>query len=293
MGKKKSPSLPDAPTFFKDPRIDPSLDELLSFGQGLTRGDFLNAGDETVGFLNPLVSLNPEITQQAISLALSPLEVAQDRARQNTLNQLAANNQLQSSVTADALSQLEQGFSRDVGNISSGFALADAERALANIGNLSSLGVSTLGNVNQLAQANQAQRNEFNLSNFPNQVAVAQSRAKRGGGLGGAIGTGIGALAGAFIPGVGPLVGAGIGGALGGGIDSGGGFGSVAPTLLNASQLLPSFGGSSGGSSGFTPVTPTIRRGKVLTGTDFERGLDPLVLGSFGQSALLRSGGLV
>lgn len=228
---KRGPKIPDPPSFFQDPTVRPSLDQLLQTGLGLTRGGFMDASNEDVGFLNPLVSLNPEITQQAIGVATRPLVRQQELARKNLINQLSANNQLESSVTANRLGELEEQFSRDISDVSTRFGIADVERSLENVSRLFETGIGTLGTVNQLGQSNQQQRNQFNLANFENQVAKSLSG---GSGLGRSLGAlGGGALGFAF----GGPIGAGIGSSIGGSL-FGGGSGSEIQNAITQASLL-------------------------------------------------------
>lgn len=266
--------LPAAPEFFQDPRVEPSLDRLFNVGEALSRGAFNDPNDPNVGFLNQLVTLNPDATNQAVNLAARPVIDAQRRLRQETLNQLEANNQLESSVTGNRLADLDESFSRDLSDISTRFFLADTERVLGNIGSLFGTGLNTLQTVNQLGQANQSQRNQFNLQNFENEAALAMNNQKSSS-AGSAIGTLVGGTAGFFLGGPpGAALGASLGGAGGSLFDSNSG-GNALPFAGLGAQSAGLFGvGPSAPSTGFTPAQ------------------DALLKGTFGDEFLLRSPGL-
>lgn len=277
MSKKKSPSLPDAPTFQPDPFVGKSQEGLFETGDALRKGLFLNENDPTVGFLNQLVSLNPELTQAAIGLASRPVIDAQERAFQDTINQLEANNQLTSSVTADSLGKLNKSFSRDLSDISTRFNLADLERAMGNIGGLFETGLGTLSDVGNRALSNQGQVNQFNLANYENQVAKAlydQQNSGGRGGLGGALQGAVGGGMTGFMVGgpIGALVGAGVGGAAGG-------FGpqGTGQQLATLGSLSGSFGG--GGFGGLGGPLPGS------SATNSLRGLSSLNSRSIGLSS--------
>lgn len=223
MGKSKSPDIPPPPSFQANANVNPNIDFLSDVGLGLARGGFLpgrSGGDVDLSFLNPLVELNPEVTQQAVGLASRDVIRARDTAQQNILNQLEANNQLTSSVTGNRLADLNEQFSGDIADIATTFYLADVERSLSNTASLFELGLNTTGQATNLGLSDQGQRNEFALQNYNNQVAAslaANQASGRGGLLGGGLGTllggGIGFLAGGPA---GAAIGAGLGGAAGG-----------------------------------------------------------------------------
>lgn len=221
MGKSKSPSVPSAPSFQPDPYVQKTQALLFPTAEGLVKGNFLNPNDPTVGFLNPLVTQNNEYTRRAIDLASRDTIETQDKAYRQIINELAANNQLQSSVTGNRLGDLQESFARDLSDINTKFYLADVERSLGNISDLFKTGLNTGQAVGNIALQNQQQINSFNLSNYENQLAasLASQGPSRGGLLGGVLGAVGGGLGGFALGGP---VGAGIG-AVGGGL--GGYFG--------------------------------------------------------------------
>lgn len=221
MGKKSSPSIPEPPSFQANPNVGPNIDFLSDVGQGLGRGNFLNESDPLLGFLAPLTQINPEATQAAVDLASRDVIRMRDRAQQDILNQLEANNQLTGSTTANRLGDLNEQFSSDISDIATNFYLADVERSMTNTGNLFQLGLGTTSDATNLGLSDQGQRNEFALQNFNNQVAASMAAQQSGSGgfLGGGLGTLIGGGAGFLFGGpAGAAIGAGLGGSVGSGI---------------------------------------------------------------------------
>lgn len=179
MGKSSKPEFPDPPQFQPDPFLQKTQQGLFNTGDALRQGLFLNPDDPTVGFLNDLVTLNPEATQTAVGLATRDVERVRNEAQQSILNQLEANNQLTSSTTGTALTELNREFSADISDIASQFYLADVERAFTNTANLFGLGLQTLDTVGARGLENQAQTNEFALNRFDRQVALEAERFSR------------------------------------------------------------------------------------------------------------------
>jgi hypothetical protein len=263
--------MPELPSFFADPTAARLLPFRADTGQALSRGRFLDSGDPNVGFLNPLVSLNPEATQQAVGLASRDTIRNQKRVSNDILNELEANNQIESSVTVNRLSELAEEFGRDIADINTRFHLADVERSLNNIGSLFELGTNITGSTAQLGLTNQAQVNEFNLQRFQlelAQEAIDRAGRKSRGGLTGALTGGAGgALAGlALAPFTGgsSLLLAG-GGALLGGLAGGLGPEGTGGDFLNAgasgfglsrrpSTIPQTPGGGFGGTAGRVPT---------------------------------------
>lgn len=236
MGKKSSPEIPEAPSFQPQANVNPNIRQQSSIGAALSFGGFLpDVGPSTFGrsdidavdlsFLEPLVTLNPEVTQQAFGLASRDVERVRDRAQQDVLNQLEANNQLTSSTTANRLSDLNEAFSADIADIATTLHLADVERALGNTAGLFELGLNTTGNATSAGLQEQQQRNSFALQNHSNQIAASlasQSQSSGGGLLGGGLGTVLGATGGFLLGGpAGAAIGGGLGGSVGAGIGGG------------------------------------------------------------------------
>lgn len=269
-GKDKGPDLPAAPVFEAQPNVAPNIDFLSETGLGLARGEFLRE-EGPLSFLRPLATINPEVTEQAVSLATRDVTRLRDRAQQDILNQLEANNQLTSSVAVNRLSDLNEEFSADIADIATTFYLADVERSLRNIGGLFELGLNVTGQATGLGLTEQAQRNEFALQNFENQVAaaVAAEGSSQGGGLlGGGIGTALGAGIGAFLaaPTGGLSIGAGaaIGGGLGGAVGSAAG-GTISPAR---GQVDPGLGFIGGGLSLAGAGAGLFRPTSILSDSD-------------------------
>lgn len=177
--KSSKPNFPSPPTFQADPFLKSSQQGLSDTGQALRQGRFQDPNDPTVGFLNDLVAMNPEATQAAVNLASRDVIRMRDQAQQNILNQLEANNQLTSSVTGNALSDLNEQFSSDISDIATNFYLADVERSLTNTMSLFGTGLNTLSDVGNRGLANQQQTNAFNQQTFANEVALENERFQR------------------------------------------------------------------------------------------------------------------
>lgn len=153
------------PEFYQNPNVRTNIDLLSRVGRGLLTGGMVGVGEEAglLSFLQPLTSLNPEMTQKAIGLASRPTIEAQQRAQQDMINQLEANNQLTSSVTGNALADLNKSFSQDIADISTRFSLADEERAMSNIYNLFMAGSPMVQSATSLGLQEGQQQNEWNL----------------------------------------------------------------------------------------------------------------------------------
>ena len=270
MGKNKGPDLPATPSFKDNPFFQSAISGLSGLGSALTQGRFLDSADPDVGFLNPLVSMQPEITKDAIGLATRDITERRDVAQQDIINQLAANNQLQSSVTGNRLADLNQSYSSDISDVSTQFRMADAERALGNIGGLFELGINTTGNVGTLGLASQQQQNTFNQQNYENQVAAALNSQKSGGGLMGAIGGGVGGASLGALAGLALAIPTG-GLSIPAGLALGAGLGGIGGATMGGLSGDPMAGASFGGAMGTTASlagafqpTNTLQRG--LTG---------------------------
>lgn len=221
MSSKKAPvSTIQAPSLYSDPFYQKSQDLLFPISEGLSKGHFMDPNDPTVGFLNQLTSLNPEATKTSVGLATRDVNDQYDIDYRQIMNDLAANNQLESSVTGNRLSDLSTSHGKNISDINSQFYLADVERMMSNIGNLFQLGLGTASDVRGGALTNQSQVNDFNLANYPNQVTAEQLNkpvATRGG-IGGALTGGLGGAMTGFTMGGpwGALIGGGLGAAAGG-----------------------------------------------------------------------------
>ena len=220
MAKNKKLSLPQAPEFYQDPQLQQGINTLFDTGNRLTNFDF-------GGNLSPLqdvISFNPNITKLALETAQSQLNpVIRDR-QQEIINQLAANNQLESSVTADSLRKFNTDVAGQFQSIVGQAALGDINRALAGRQSLFGTGLNTITSAANLAGQNQSERNQFNLANYQNQVArVIDERPPETGGLfggltGAAGGAALGLALAPFTGGSSLLLaglGAGVGGAAG------------------------------------------------------------------------------
>ena len=113
--------------------------------------------------------------------------------RQTTVNQLAANNQLESSTTANRLATIESDLQNKYITAGTQFGLADIERALRNRIGLFTAGLNVTAGATGMAGEEGARKNEFNLQNYENIVAKNLYEKDEQGGWGGALKTGLGA----------------------------------------------------------------------------------------------------
>jgi len=219
------------------------MESLFGMGERLTSFDF-------TGEMSPLmdtISTSPRTTQMFLQGLKAELDPIFRDVRQQTVNQLAANNQLQSSTTANRLATLESDLQKKYIAAGTQFGLADIDRAMRNRIGLFGTGLNTMGTATGMAGQAEARRNQFGLSkyglgleeygldlkrhgmdvestqlDYENRVGktLAEQDTKGGlwGGLTGALGgAGTGAAIGSMIlPGIGTAVGATIGGTAGG-----------------------------------------------------------------------------
>lgn len=269
MSKKKAPtaSVP-APSFYQDPYYQKAQDLLFPIAQGLSSGGFLNPDNQSVGFLNPLVSLNPEATQAAVGLAQRNVDQQQQQAYRQIINELAANNQLESSVTGNRLADLQRDYGRNITDINTNAYLNDVNRVYTNLSDLFKTGLGLGSNISSQALSNQGQRNQFNLNNFQNQVTsemLSKPVAQQGGILGALEGGLGGGLSGFVLSGGNPFAaaaGAGVG-ALSGGFGSPGNGGNI----LNAGALNYGLGRM----GNFAPAAPSYIPGTSASNDPYGR----------------------
>jgi hypothetical protein len=193
----------------------------MGLGTNLTSGNFTG----NLSWLAPTTTIDPSI----ISGFFSGLQPSFQRMRQDTINTLAANNQLESSTTADALTQLDQ----NIADIMMGKVSGLQTQALQNRISLFGTGLDTLTTGTGMAQTNQNILNKFNLENYENQVAKALSGAKSGTPWG-SIGSVVGGIGGFLIGGpAGASLGASLGGSIGGIAEGGSGGAASANSAMN------------------------------------------------------------
>lgn len=248
MSKKKSPSVPEAPSFQPDPNVAWSQDILK--GQVPNLLSLSNLPEP----LMEAISLNPQVTQLTLSALQSQLEPSYRRGFQDITNTLEANNQLTGSTTASALGNYESDYMAQLTAAGAQAGLADINRALQNRMSLYGTGLNTAQSIGNAGLNNQNQTNQFALQNYENQVASALlNQPKQTGGFMGALTGAIGGGLQGFMMGgpTGAAIGAGVGG-LAGGFGSpgtGGQFLGAGATMYgNRQQSLPSIiqGGGEG-----------------------------------------------
>jgi hypothetical protein len=208
--ESNSVNLQDPPVLQNDPMYQQSVQDLYDLSQALTTFNFTG----NLSPLNQMITTSPE----TLSAMFSGLQPYINQLNQNTIAQLAANNQLESSVTANALNQNTQ----NITNMMLGATVPLISQNISNIGNLFNTGLGLLGNTATLGLSNQAQVNQFNLLNYENLVAQAYANQQDQGGLFGGLLGGIGGALGGSIFGF-PVIGGLTGGIIGGFGSSGAG----------------------------------------------------------------------
>ena len=259
MSNKKKLETP-LPDYFEDPRFTSGLDQLFGFGEDLTSFNF--GGD--LSPLQDVISFNPEITERALSTIDAQMAPGIRDQRQQLINTLASNNQLESSVTGDVLGR----FGSDIQSQRQAFAgqagMADINRALQGRQDLFGLGLNTLTTGTQFGQNAGVQRNTFNQTQFENQLGLNIFNQDSKGGWAGA-GTGAvgGAMAGSSLGPWGAVAGALVGGASGYFSESGaggqilqGGAGIYGSSLGNVDN--PYSGSGTSNLAGNTYVTQDV-----------------------------------
>lgn len=235
------------PSFWNEPVVRQLLDKLSGVSLGLMKGNYMNPQDPELGFLNQLVSLNPQATRAAIGLEARDLNDTYRSNFQDITNTLAANNQLSSSVTGNSLGRLAETYSKNIEDMASKYYISDVERSMGNIGKLFELGLGTGAQTTSLGLQNQQQNNTFSLSAFnaelqkemANQLLNQDQSGGWAGGLMGALG---GGLTGFTYGGPwGAALGAGLGGATGYFAPSGTGG-----QMLSAGALMSGLNGLKG-----------------------------------------------
>jgi hypothetical protein len=276
MRGKKS-SVPEAPKFQTDPNVGWSQDRLKE-QYGYLMNGLTQPGQSLSGGLGEATNISPEISRLSMQYAQSQLDPQFRINRQNTINDLEANNQLTGSTTASALGNLDADYMASLTGMQAQYGIADVNRALNNRVQLYTTGLNVGQNVGTQGLANQEQMNSFALSNYENQVAAAmmgqQSNAGTWGSIGGAvIGAGIGTL---VAPGVGTALGASLGGSIGGAAFGGSSAGG------QMSSGLGMLGGYMAGSK-YAPTAYTYTRGpESVTNTTAAYNPGPSGFGNYG-----------
>lgn len=248
--------LPNPPDFYEDSNFSSGLNDIFSESTRLRNLDFSG---------NPLmqetIDLDPEVTNLALQYAQNSLNPTFSRNRQNTINELANLGALESSTTADALARSDYDLNSQLQAITAQAALGDRERALTNRMGLFGTGLNLLNSGTNFGLQNQGMRNQFNMSNYENQVAKVLAEQEDKGGLSGALTGAIGGGLSGFMMGdpMGAAVGAGLGGVSGYMGPSGTGG-----QIMNASSMMFGSGGFGGGlKPSYTPGS-TAGAGNLL-----------------------------
>lgn len=193
------------------------MDRLFGLGERLTSFDFT---DELAPLMDT-VSLSPRTTALFLTGLKSQLDPIFSDVRQETINRLAASNQLESSVLPSELGRIEERQRGLFTQAGTQFGLADTERALRNRLSLFGTGLQTTESAINLAGSAEERKGRFEQQGFENRLGLnLLEESRQPGGFFGALKGGIGAGAAGFAMG-GPI-GAGVG-MLAGGLA--GGFG--------------------------------------------------------------------
>lgn len=273
-GSKGGLNLGPLPEFQADPNLAWSQDRLKGQADYLINGLTTNGGD-LAGLLGDTIRLNPETSRLATERYVSAQEPVYRRGLQDITNTLESNNQLTGSTTASALGNFQADYMAGLTSANANQALADIDRALSNRVGLYGTGLNTTSTVGSNALQNQAQMNQFALSNYENQVAGAlasQPSATGGfsGALQGAIGGGLAGLAtgNPYIAGAGALAG-GLSG-YSGAPTTGGNFLTAGASLYGATKAK----------NPFESLTTTGNASSVYGGSSISGGLASALAGT-------------
>lgn len=254
------------PQFQADPNVAWSQDTLKGQANYLLNGLTTNGGS-LAGMLGDTVSLNPETSRLATERYVSAQEPVYRRGLQDITNTLEANNQLTGSTTASSLGNFQADYMAGLTSANANQALADIDRALSNRVGLYGTGLNTTSTVGSNALQNQAQMNQFALSNYENQVAGAlASQPLASGGLSGALTGAIGGGLAGLTTGNPYIAGAG---AFAGGLS---GYSGAPTTGGNFLTTGASLYGSSKNTNPFAALTNT-NASSVYSGSGISGGL--------------------
>lgn len=211
----KGISLPPTPTYQNSPYFTGGgIGDLYGIGNQLTSGDFSG----NLSWLQP--TMNPNNGANALSAAQGLLQPQFRDTLQQINNNAAANNQLNSSTYTDALARSQSDLNSQYQSIVSNQAINDANQANTNRLSLFGSGLNTLNAAVGYGGQSEQDQNQFNLTNYQNQLAAALlSQKSQSGGIFGALsGAAGGALSGFALGGPAGAVAGGIGGGLAGGL---------------------------------------------------------------------------
>lgn len=212
---------------------------MYGLGKRITGFDF--TGD--LAGMQDVINYSPQMTTMFLQGLKAQLEPEYAAMRRDTINTLAAQGQLDSSVLPAALAEIEQNKQNQYIQQSTQFGLADIQRAMQNRMSLFGTGLNTMQYGTEATAAEQARLNQFNLQNYGNAAKKWEMEAANtmwqynptGGIMGAATGGLSGALGGASAGPAGMLLG-GLGGGIGGyyapqgyGASIGSGFGVTNP----------------------------------------------------------------
>lgn len=248
--KSNQQQLPPTPQYQQDPQFRQALSDLTSTGTRLSNLDFS-------GGWNPLLQettqFNPATLQSYIDTLTKQMTPAFRDSNQALINQLAASGSLDSSTTANMLGKNYSDFQNTLAVNAGSAGLAQVEQALQNRVTLEGTGLNTLNSAAGMGQGNEQALNQFNLSNYDNQVAAQMYQdqnqaggwlgALKGGVGGGLVGAGLSVAAAPFTGGASLAF---LPTALGAGVLAGGALGALSPQSTSNSILS---GGLASGSS--------------------------------------------
>ena len=166
MGSKKKPSLPAAPPipeYKEDPAVRERIDEMYGLGKSAVGMDF--SGNEA---MQEVINTSPQMTSLFLQGLKSQLDPQFDDMRRDTINTLAAQGQLDSSVLTSSMADIEKNKQNQYIQQSTQFGINDISRAMGNRMSLYGTGLETMKYGTQATMADRDQFNKFNLQNYGN-----------------------------------------------------------------------------------------------------------------------------
>lgn len=237
MAKNKQPELPSTPQYQQDSQFRQALGDLTNVGTRLSNLDFSGGWNPS---LAETTQFNPEMLQTFMDTLKTKLTPQFNDSVTNLRNELAATGALESSTASNSQSRLASDFLNTLQVQAGDYGLQGMMKALENRITLTNMGLNALGQGTAMGQANEQNLNQFNLSNYENQVAAQMYKDQNSqGGWAGALKGGLG--------------GAGIGAAIGGGLAIAGApfTGGASLALLPAIAAGAGTGALVGGGAGY------------------------------------------
>lgn len=164
MQQHQDLNLPATPTYYQNPLQQGDINSQSQTAGNLMSGNLPSWLQSTI---------NPNNSANALSAAQGLLQPQFRDTLQQINNQAAANNQLNSSTYTDALARSQSDLNSQYQSIVSQQAINDSNQANQNKLSLFGSGLNTLQGAIGNEQQDSGAQNQFNLSNYSNQVASA------------------------------------------------------------------------------------------------------------------------